>query len=213
MKRFTHNLLLLLPLIGIFIFIGCKEKEDIINESSLNCYVEYDFRLPAPLMEIAEAYVEYTDNGQKHTEIMKDGKWNKYFHYSWKGDAVNDIDYDINTLKIILKPKVSTDQLKNGAKLLNDPNSYFKTEVTSTYINKLATSSSDISGSSTTSSSSSSTYSDGGTYIINYDYGYSIDEQIKLFDSQDTHPLWENKCDHVGTKCMIAISRNFGLDQ
>ncbi len=101
MHKFSFAVLLLL-----LAFTSCKKDE------WLNCTVEYDICIPEPVLEIAEAYAEYTDNGQTHTEPMPNGRWSKNFSYSWKDDAINQHEYDFNTLKVYLCPKATESQLK-----------------------------------------------------------------------------------------------------
>lgn len=187
----------------LILIASCNDKEQ-----SLSCSVEYDFQLPAPLMEIADAYVEYTDNGKKTTELMKDGMWSKDFSYKWKDDAANANDYAFNTLRIILKPKVSPDKFKSGAQLLKDSKAFMTTIMHYSYVNN------DKDYWSGSQTNTSLTGSEGNRYVFTREaqnYSYSINEQIRFFNDQETSPFWDVQFDHVGTKCVVKkIDSNTG---
>lgn len=196
MHKFSFVALLLLVA-----FTSCKKEE------WLNCTVEYNIRIPAPVLKIAEAYAEYTDNGQTHTEPMPNGQWTKTFSYSWEDNAVNQHDYGFNTLKIYLRPKVGESQFKAGVQLLEDSQAVTTCLLHYDYKldkdNKWA-------GTSNTASSSGTV---GGNYVFDYKtqaYKYTVAEQIAWFNSQTYDPYVEVKCNHVGTKMELYLEFNTG---
>lgn len=199
MKKLTFTFLMMSLLA---LFFSCKK-----DETSLSCSVEYAFQLPTPLMEIADAYVEYTDNGKKSNDPMQNGKWSKTFSYEWEDDAVNKNDYGFNTLKIILKPKVPSNQFKEGVQLLKDSKAYFTSKSQYSYISKQKDS---FSGSQTNTSHNANL---GNTYVFTQDaqdYKYTVTQQIAWFNSQDIEPFWDFQFDHLGTTIELKLSSNVG---
>lgn len=184
-------------------FTSCKKEDE-----ELNCSVEYDVLMPTPLLEIADAYAEYTDNGQTYTEPMRNGQFKKTFSYSWKDGGVKEHHLNFTSIKIYLRPKVSESQFKEGAQLLKDDKAYITAILHYSYhLDKENA----WSGSSTSNTSSGNV---GGTFHWSttiQDYKYTIVEQISYFNSQNTDPYADFSFDHKGLS--IGYTGHFNSGQ
>ena len=122
--------LFLLAIVAL-LFSSCQKV------TKVTATVQHDINLPAPIVEIADAYVTYYDNrGNAIQELMVDGKFNRSFAYSWEGDQA-DKNYsqpEYHKLYITLKLKDSSQSFEDGSQLLLDPTAHFNMRsITSLY--------------------------------------------------------------------------------
>ena len=196
----VRKLSFLVTLVLLFL-TSCKKDEECI------CDITYDIQLPTEVLKIADAYAEYNDNGITHSELMHNGKFEKNFHYKWDDQEANSTHTGFNTLKVILRPKVSNSRFQEGAKLLKDGNAFFIGKGVMQF-------SQDKNNYWTGSSSSSSlTSSTGGNYVWGKDiqnHAYTVEEQIAWFNSQESNPLIYFKFDHIGNQISCTVRTNVG---
>lgn len=183
-------------------FAGCKEEE------KLDVVVQYQVRMPSPLMEVADAYVTYYDNGQPVSEKIAGLEYNKKLQYSFDKDQLKSPIIDFSRFKVILKLRVPSSELKEGAKLLDDENAFYRVSFVGAYTHEK--------NNYFTNSASAESKAIDVAHKFTYDekvrdYAYSVDEQMDIFSNQESKPWFNFTCDLVNTT--IKYSADFNMFQ
>ena len=160
--------------------------------------ITHDIVMPSPLMEIADAYATYSENGETKTEEIQNGKFSHTATYVYEGKEEIDMETKgFDSLTITLKLKDGA-HLSEGAKLYEDPDAHFNY---SYIIKKQSYQSSESSNGSTSSSGSSKVEGSDG-YVIPkeaQEYSFPLDKQEQLFEEQAEKPFYRVSCDRNGT--------------
>lgn len=179
------------------------------DEQQLDLAVSYDLTLPKPMLEVADAYVTYVDNGVTKTEQVVNGRFQKSFTYTWEDDQVKTSEMSVNALKLTYKLKVPQNQLREGTQLLKDNNASYKVSYSYQYGR---TKENNWTGNS---SATSGKGGDNLTYVHSDEqkkYKYTVAEQLSLFNGQESKPFMEASFDHLNTSFTYHISFNLGQD-
>lgn len=190
-------------LITALMLSACK-KDD-----TLKITITHDLQIPAPLLEIADAFVTYHDQEGYHTEAIPQGKFYHTSVFLWKGTDVieKSVEDKFDDVVVTLKLKVPESELQEGAKLLNDPSAYYayNYKLTRDYEDK------NFFTGQNGSSSSSTTKVDRYSYSREeMNYEYTVAEQIKFFNDQERNPLYEMYCSKAANTINININFHDG---
>ena len=183
---------------------SCKKDEEklIVN-------VRHEIHLPAPLLEIADGYVTYIDREGERTEKLIDGKFEKTSNFKWIDEELEESENYFSSLKLTLKLKVPESSLKEGVKLLLDPNAFYSFTYNESYSHDKEN---NWIGSS---SSSSTTITNGKKYLHSkeqQEYEYSIQNQIDFFNNQENSPLYQINFNRLGQSVVAEATFFLGQD-
>lgn len=183
---------------------SCSKTEDVFK-----CTVTYDVELPKNLADLVDAYAEFNDNGNITRELIVNGNFHKTFSYKWEDDNATSTHPEFSSLKIYMKSKVSSSDLKEGTKLLKDSKAYM-------YLGGNWIYNHDKDNAWTGNSSSTSQSGElGGRYLWSSEiqnYSYTIQEQIDYLKSLETIPYISFSIDHVGNTIKRTLISNVGQE-